>query len=266
MLSKSIRDEIMNPRRAKWWLIGALTLAAVFFVSNYLSARKVIDGTTKQPLADVYVILTFAGDFFAGVESRHQCYRLDVEKTDADGRFHFPLLHGGANLLQMGAQVSVRFYKAGYRTSEQVPMSGEPFVMVPDTRVEQEQPLEKGPPPVSGLAMQKAEGRNSDLQSLIYSATHCGGGATARSKDLQDVFVAMYNEVRSKEKVDWGFINNLLYEIEGIEHRRDVGMFGSTLLGPESERYDKRKEELRFKSPDVGKGPLWALPEYRGSK
>lgn len=272
------------------WAIAITVALAAYFILRLASMRQIVDGTNGKPLANVFVILAFKGDVFAGVESRYRCYRLDVVKTDANGRFPFPTWRRSFNPFLSDAHVQMTLYKAGYRAQPQIPAPGKPFEMIRDTRPWRSNPpfgivptkafaeptygpgAKMGPPPPPKPPEPEIEGRDASLQSIVSQITRCGSPVDKRKERL---LAAMDDEVRSMKNVDWGFVSNLLYEMETIESGGDPFKFESQEKDPSvqtlgdlkrvipksaHERYSKREEQLHEHSRDLGVGPLWELP------
>jgi hypothetical protein len=266
-----------------------------FFLVTAGSIRQVVDGDTKQPLANVYVTFAFSGDFFMGVESRRRCYRLDVEKTDTEGRFPFPNGRHSLDPFLSDAEVVVTLYKPGYRTLEQPSAAEEysfenrtliakepSFEMVVDPRPWRSnppfgiEPVAMGvvasnhmpdaqktstaiPPRVLGaLPQERVDGRDADLQSLVSKLTRCGDWTDTRK---EAVFEAVYDEVRNMDQVDWGFLSNVLYEIDKIRNGGELDRYGGIRFGPARERYEQREKQLELRSSSVGQGALWQVPQ-----
>lgn len=245
--------------------------------------RQVVDGATKQPLANAYVILTFSGDFFAGVENRHRCYQLDVEETDADGHFPFPSGRRSLNPFLSDAEVAVALYKPGYRTVDHAPAAADAFEMVVDTRPWRSnpqfgiQPIPTGAvaskpgtqvigTPISPVVLAtppqaRVEARDASLQAIVSQLSSCGWKTDTRK---ETVLAAMYDEVRSMDPVDWGFLSDLLYEIETIQNGGEVDRYGGNQFGPAYEHRKQRAKQLERRSPNVGEGELWQIRQFRG--
>lgn len=277
---------LTTSRMMKLAIIAFVAIASSFLV-NLMSMRQVVDGTNAQALANVYVILAFKGDFYFGVESRRRCYRLDIEKTDADGRFLFPPWRRSLNPFLSDARVEMTLYKPGYRALDESPMAGEPFKMVPDTRQwRSDPPFGRDPVPVAIMppkvepgvsgngtsisplllrtpAQVQVAGRHDNLQAIVHELDGCGDVADKRK---EAVLVSMYNEVRNMDKVSWGFVSNLLYYIEKIENGGGPDKFGGIRRGPADEHQKKRKDQMERRSSDIGNGALWDLPPRKGEK
>jgi hypothetical protein len=96
---------------------------------------KVIDGTTGKPLSGVYVIGAWVVSSGIGVVAKSACGKLEVTRTDEQGRFKLskwsgrilPYLFGDENLNDY-------YYVRGYRWEKGHPQIGETVVLVPDTR------------------------------------------------------------------------------------------------------------------------------------
>jgi hypothetical protein len=186
------------------------------------------------------------------------------------------------------ARVEMTLYKAGYRTLDQVPMAGEPFKMVPDARPWRSNPpfgidaipaavmpskikpgVAAAAPGAASAALrvppnERIEGRDANLQAIVSELDRCGGVADKRK---EEVFVALYNEVRNVDEVDWGFASNLLYEIDKIENGGELDKFGGggSQFRPAHDRYKKREDQLSRHSSGVGNGALWDLPRIAES-
>jgi len=279
-----------NVRRSRMmkWAIIVFVAMTIYLLVHIMSTRQVVDMETKLPLADVFVIFTFDGEV-GTLETHQSCYRVDVEKTDTKGNFVLPAWRRSVNPFLSDARISTWFYKAGYHSLDNAPGRGEPYLLVPDTRpwksdkpsgfvvpaiasrpksTSSGRPINVNPTPIIGQPPSEpsVEGRDHEVQDLISVITQCGGVAARRSKDIERVFVAMYEEVRSRNPVDWGFISNLLYEIEKVEHRGEISDSGQELGGAASDHYDERSQQLQRRSANIGKGELWDLHKIRGDK
>jgi hypothetical protein len=96
---------------------------------------KVIDGSTGKPLSGVYVIGAWIGSSGIGVVAKSGCGKLDVTRTDEQGRFTLPKWSGSILTLLFGDEnLNDYYYMRGYRWEKGHPQIGETVVLVPDTR------------------------------------------------------------------------------------------------------------------------------------
>jgi hypothetical protein len=115
------------------WAIGVccLTLAQE---SDALEG-KVIDGSTGKPLAGVYVIGAWQTNIGIPGKSTSGCSKLEVGRTDTQGRFALSTWSGSVLAHLFGDEnLNVYYYMRGYRWEKGSEALGETVVIIPDTR------------------------------------------------------------------------------------------------------------------------------------
>ncbi|MGE5098315.1 MAG: hypothetical protein ACM3SO_24490 [Betaproteobacteria bacterium] len=74
----------------------------------------VIDAVTGAPLSGVFVIARWHGEAFRPVEPSGGCYRVQLARSGADGRFHVDFISGNFNPLLTDRRRSIVLFKPGY--------------------------------------------------------------------------------------------------------------------------------------------------------
>ncbi len=119
------------------FLLSVAIGAGVMLVSevSYGLEGKVIDGSTGKPLAGVYVIGAWQINIGLPGKSISGCSKLEVVRTDEQGRFALSTWSGSILAHLFGDEnLNDYYYLAGYRWEKGRPISGESVVLVPDTR------------------------------------------------------------------------------------------------------------------------------------
>ncbi|MEO5699091.1 MAG: hypothetical protein ABIS17_04560, partial [Casimicrobiaceae bacterium] len=120
-------------KRLMAYVVGAL-LIAVASSAAALEGR-VIDGSTGKPLEGVYVIGAWQVTTFLPVHSVSACAKLDLTRTDRNGRFVTPD-HSGRLLPRLfGTEsLNVYYFFPGYRFERGKEWLNEPVILVRDNR------------------------------------------------------------------------------------------------------------------------------------
>jgi hypothetical protein len=131
----------MNSRRFRFFLF--FVVGAVFTqraaVSHALEGR-VIDGSNGKPVAGVYVIGAWQVNVGLPGRSNSGCSKLEVVRTDAEGKFALSTWSGSILAHLFGDEnLNVYYYMRGYRWEKQFEAMGETVVIVPDTRPARQQ-------------------------------------------------------------------------------------------------------------------------------
>ncbi|MEP7208123.1 MAG: hypothetical protein ABI920_14380, partial [Casimicrobiaceae bacterium] len=99
-------------------LLASLGTAVLMLVATATAALEgqVIDGSTGKPLQGVYVIGAWQVTTFMPVHAVSACAKLDLTRTDRDGRFVLPN-HSGRLLPRLfGTEdLNVYYFLPGYR-------------------------------------------------------------------------------------------------------------------------------------------------------
>ena len=116
--------------------IGCMLLAE----TSYALEGKVVDGSTGKPLPGVYVIGAWQVIIPMPVEARSGCSKLEVVRTDEQGKFVLSKWSGSILAHLFGDEnLNVYYYLRGYRWEKGSEATGEVVVLVPDTRSPMEQ-------------------------------------------------------------------------------------------------------------------------------
>ena len=106
-----------------------------FATQSFALEGKVIDGSTGKPLAGVYVIGAWVVSSGIGVVAKSGCGKLEVTRTDEQGRFTLSKWSGNILAHLIGDEnLNDYYYVRGYRWEKGHPQIGETVVLVPDTR------------------------------------------------------------------------------------------------------------------------------------
>ena len=81
---------------------------------------QVVDGATGKPLAGVHVVARWDGQGFAGVVSKHTCFKVEAAQTNEKGRFSLSPFSWNFNPLLSDRQRTLIFYKRGFKAPEPV--------------------------------------------------------------------------------------------------------------------------------------------------
>lgn len=111
--------------RQLWVRLVITMLACAAFACA--GSDVVVDTASGRPIEGVYVIATWAGATFQGVQSGHTCFKVEVTKTDAAGVFHLPTWSGNVNPLVFDRRRFFFFYKRGYREPNDPLQTDGPF-------------------------------------------------------------------------------------------------------------------------------------------
>jgi hypothetical protein len=181
-----------------------LAAAAVFGLAligpSYALDGRVIDGSTGSPLDGVYVIGVWWVSTPRFVESQTGCTKLEVTRTDEQGRFSTSGWSGRVLAHLFGEEnLNVYYYKRGYRWEKGFEQKSEVVVLVPDTRT----PLE----------------RIGHLRDLTVKAD-CGSESELKKYALP-LYHVMYEEALplASNKEERKELSGLLFDIE----RRELG-------------------------------------------
>jgi hypothetical protein len=188
----------MQPRLRRIRMMVAAAALAVA-LPGFASSDRVIDSTTGKPIPGVYVIATWRGQAFAGVESQGVCYNVAATQTDASGEFHLPSWSGNFNPLISHRLRFYQFYKPGYRgPTDQLQTEG-PFELTPD----------HSPPPARMRAIVNQMG-----------AAACGTEEQRKAVVLP-YFRAVYAELVDlaphPDKAEQRLLNDTLFRVEEME-------------------------------------------------
>jgi hypothetical protein len=128
------------------WL-GLAILYAPFATPSYGLEGKVVDDQTRQPLAGVYVIGAWHVTIPTPVESRSGCSKLEVVRTDAQGRFVLSRWSGNIIAHLFGDEnLNVYYYFPKYRLAKMPEIDQAIVALTPDTRPPMEQLVRIGEP------------------------------------------------------------------------------------------------------------------------
>lgn len=126
----------LYPKRAGA-VVVAILLGFGWVLDSNLGSMQVIDGSTGKPLEGVYVIAHWVGTpALPLAQSRDNCYRLRVARTDAEGRYILPAWSWTiAALFQVDKGTSTAYYYPGYfEVPGHVDRHGSTAVLWPDPR------------------------------------------------------------------------------------------------------------------------------------
>jgi hypothetical protein len=118
------------------FLVLACSVACMCLATQSFALEgKVIDGSTGKPLAGVYVIGAWVVSSGIGVVAKSGCGKLEVTRTDEQGRFTLSKWSGSILAHLIGDEnLNAYYYMRGYRWEKGHPQIGETVVLVPDTR------------------------------------------------------------------------------------------------------------------------------------
>jgi hypothetical protein len=127
--------------KVRVFLFLSMTLGCMLVVSpSHALEGRVIDGSTGKPLSGVYVIGAWIVSSGIGVVAKSGCGKLEVTRTDEQGRFTLSKWSGSILAHLIGDEnLNDYYYMRGYRWGKGHPQIGETVVLVPDTR----SPLER---------------------------------------------------------------------------------------------------------------------------
>jgi hypothetical protein len=126
----------MTRPRLRLLLASALVVGAtIVSPASYALEGTVIDGSTGAPLAGVYVIGAWWVSISMPVKSMSGCSKLEVVRTDEQGRFALSTWSGSIRAHLFGDEnLNDYYYLKGYRWETGRPSNRETVVLVPDTR------------------------------------------------------------------------------------------------------------------------------------
>ena len=118
------------------FLLLACSVACMSLATQSFALEgKVIDGSTGKPLSGVYVIGAWVVSSGIGVVAKSGCGKLEVTRTDEQGRFTLSKWSGSILAHLFGDEnLNDYYYMRGYRWEKGHPQIGETVVLVPDTR------------------------------------------------------------------------------------------------------------------------------------
>jgi hypothetical protein len=159
---------------------------------------KVIDGSTGQPLAGVYVIGAWQVEIPFPGKSASGCLKLELVRTDDQGAFELSNWSGSVLAHLFGKEdLNDYYYKQGYRWEKGRPTIGEIVAMVPDVR-----------PP----------GRQLDRIGDLVEKADCGPWDDRRAKVLP-LYRSMYEEAEpmAVSYEERRSLSGILFMVERLE-------------------------------------------------
>ncbi|MEP6636459.1 MAG: hypothetical protein ABJB97_07015 [Acidobacteriota bacterium] len=182
------------------FLVLACSVACMCLATESLALEgKVIDGSTGRPLSGVYVIGAWVVSSGIGVVAKSGCGKLEVTRTDEQGRFTLSKWSESILAHLIGDEnLNVYYYMRGYRWEKGHPQLGDTVVLIPDTR--------------------------SALERLGYISETAGkadcGSIEQRKKKALPLYRVMYEEassLASTTKDQRRVRSNILFMIEALE-------------------------------------------------
>jgi hypothetical protein len=203
----------------------SLTLRLALAIGIALSAEsgcadtvEVIDAATKSPIADVYIVTRWEAAAFQGVQSQHRCFKVDVTRTDANGKFSSPAFSGNVDPLLHDRKRSLWFYKRGYRSAYDTPTGMTIHEIAPDSS--------------SGLTR---------LRYLALARNKMNCGTAQQQKEVMlPLYEALYQEAREigTTAEELAYVNDALFVVENLTTgNEEVAM----------QRYRQREREWKIK-------------------
>lgn len=127
---------LMAIPKLRVFLFLSISVGCMLVVSpSHALEGRVIDGSTGKPLSGVYVIGAWIVSSGIGVVAKSGCGKLEVTRTDEQGRFTLSKWSGRILAHLIGDEtLNDYYYMRGYRWEKGHPSIGETVVLVPDTR------------------------------------------------------------------------------------------------------------------------------------
>jgi len=156
---------------------------------------QVIDGATGKPLAGVHVVARWDGQGFAGVVSKHTCFKVEAAQTDEKGRFSLSPFSWNFNPLLSDRRRTLIFYKRGFKAPELTAEPNDSLVtMTTDER--------------------------TGVERLKYIGGAAGGANCGtleqQRRALLPIYQAVYEESKgiAADPEDLRWVNSALYSLE----------------------------------------------------